>query len=98
MRQIKVTCTDDGITLDAYTKGETWNGWEVPYFIDEQLPALFRYLTSNNVKVERIGDDIHTTQQDDEFGAEIWHPVNISIDSRTVPAWPVGGMSWCWEV
>src|SRR5687768_8450291 len=48
MKPIKVTILDEGDTYDAYTTGDRWNGFVVPYFTKDEAERVCAWLEKEN--------------------------------------------------
>jgi len=86
---------DDGDIIEGWTRGERWNGWAMPCFSDEQLPAL---LKSFNV------EGVMTLKQSEcyNYVVTIFHDSDITEvieydSSSCIRLWPIGAGSWCWD-
>lgn len=61
--------TEDGIPVEGYTDGSTWNGWSMPIFTAEELKKVFHPYT---VKFEFTADCIPCAiLADEELNFEI---------------------------
>jgi hypothetical protein len=98
-RLTKVTI-DGGTALPAYiVVGEDWNGWVMPYFTREQLPAYVAWQKAQaegyRVNVDEAAD-IVTTQYDDQ-DPEDWPGEDIVVEGEKVHAYPIGTGCWIWD-
>ena len=92
---------------DGFTRGETWNGWAVPYF--EKAEAL-RIAEDYNRVAEEVGGDMatahaHYDKESDTF--VFYDPINddevayeavmIRVADAELRVYPVGTREWTWE-
>ena len=84
----------DDLTLPAYTNGQRWNGWALPYFPAEAAHALLehmpdlRYDASQDAFVSKAVDG---ESQDDVFPAQ-----ELLVNGKSIKVYAVGAGSWCW--
>ncbi len=92
---------------EGFTRGESWNGWAVPYF--EREAALRIAEDYGRVAKEQGGDMADArARYDDEAEAFLFYdPIyddevayeafTISVDGEEVTVYPVGTREWTWE-
>lgn len=86
----------DDTSLEAYSTGQRWNGWAMPYFTLE-----------NGKRVMEFIPDLRYVEQEDAF---FWHlegtdsedderygPTTITVDGVQVKTYALGAGSWCWD-
>ncbi len=84
----------DDLKLPAYTNGQRWIGWAMPFFPAEAAHALLehmpdlRYDTARDAFVSKAYDD---ESEDDVFPAQM-----LVVEGATVKVYAVGAGSWCW--
>src|SRR5690606_14708667 len=92
---------------DGLTRGETWNGWAVPYFEKEQA---LRIAEDYNRLAKEGGGDMadaranhdgktdsfvfYDPNNDDEV---VYEAVTIGVEEEEVRVYPVGTREWTWE-
>ena len=92
---------------DGLTRGETWNGWAVPYFEKEAAHRIAE--DYGRVAKERGGDMAGArARYDGEADAFLFYdPINdeevaydavsVLVDGEEVPVYPIGTREWTWE-
>lgn len=93
--KFKMDFFDDGISIDGFTYGNTWNGWAIPYFTFENaqklIPIFEGYLAYDaNQDAFTYLDPVHMEVED----IEIYEPVMVNGNKY----YSVGGMSFCWDI
>jgi len=85
--------------FEGYTLGETWNGWDMPYFTKKQaleVAAAFVEQTEyDNVYHDPNSDTfVFYTKglENEEFGSTV-----IYIDGELTTVYPIGGGGWVWK-
>lgn len=97
--------TGNGDVFRGYTIGETWNGWECPYF---PLSIAVKVMEYHYPQWERRGDDLIGHVDDcgnplrkgdpiDPESYDIWEKKTIDIQGDTVDVWPIGAFCWVWD-
>ena len=88
----------DSPAFPCYLSSETWNGWAMPFFTREQLPAYMEWQRSvgfHLVEFQENIDSVVTMENKDE--SEAWGAEDIEIGWLTLHTYPVGTGSWTWE-
>jgi hypothetical protein len=92
---------DGEMALDAYiVANERWNGWVMPYFTREQLPALLGYLKANghpDARLDEARDAVITASSYEEDPEDVWGSEQIVVDGETLTTYPVGASCWIWD-
>ena len=88
---VEVTCDafQDNISVKAYSNGDRWNGWVMPYFPVSEVPKLINLLPS--LVLSENGTKItDPTGVEEEF----WDITEINGEK----VFAVGAGFWCWEI
>ena len=84
-KKIKVTIDDEN-SFYAWTFGDTWNGFEVPYFEKAEADKVAKSIGGSFDRVSR------------DFIFETFFKSNvINTDEGQKEVWPIGAYSWTWE-
>lgn len=90
----------EGVTLEGFSSGETWNGWDCPYFTFEQAQKVVeafnasQQLEGNTVEARYdAGQDafcflFESSGESDDFPA-------VEIEGQKL--YPIGAGCWIWE-
>lgn len=84
-------------SFEGYTKGESWNGWDCPYFTFEQSQKVlqsYNQLRSILGEIQAyydVGTDAFIFPAEDE--PEIYK----AITEEGEKYYPIGGFVWIWE-
>lgn len=88
--------------FEAYSTGETWNGWKCPYFTKEVADKLMTYLLKEGAMEKAYYDAekdayvLHVADADaDEI--EVWESEITKINDEIIKVYPIGVFSWCWS-
>lgn len=77
-----------------------WNGWACPYFTEETARQISDWYNSHpekNVKCKWIGSELSIIfTNEDNAEPEVYRPVNIQYEGKTIEVWPVGSHYWAW--
>lgn len=88
------------VLLDGFTAGETWNGWECPYFTFQQARKVVdAFNASQRVNGDSVEARYDATQdafcfffesagESDDFSA-------VEIEGKKY--YPIGAYAWIWE-
>lgn len=82
----------------GYTKGETWNGWEVPYFTKDVAEAVVAAWVRGHDEITAHYDAerdafIFASPDDGEDGPEVYE----GVDTEDGRLYCIGGFYWTWE-
>lgn len=85
-----------GEVFPAYSNGERWNGWALPYF-EYQVAVKVAHMISNKTRYDR--DTETFTIPDDDYPAEpyTYKSQLITVNGAKIKVWGAGTGSWCWE-
>jgi hypothetical protein len=93
---------DEGPSYQAYSRGETWNGFQCPYFPFEEAMKVTENPSIKGLKYEAETDrfvSIDPEYEDDpEYEAEIFMPTSILVDRLRIKVYPIGAFGWCWNM
>ena len=94
MKQIKVTL-DGEKYFNAFTHGETWNGFECPYFTESEGKKIIKHLTEgltfSNEMQAFIEYDVCDICNTDSYN------VIQGMQSENGFLYPIGNGAWTWE-
>lgn len=85
------------VEVPAYSNGQRWNGWAVPYFTQESAFSLLKFMPELSYDSTRDAfisksDDGDAYAEDDVFPA-----VTLVIDGISIKTYAIGAGSWCWH-
>jgi hypothetical protein len=101
---------DNEPVVEAWTQGETWNGWATPFFTEDQVNAMLAafqafppYVTSEAPIVGTF--DGFTVSfpngysEEDGGPFDTWEATNDGplVDLLGESVWGVGAFSWTWQ-
>ncbi|WP_291566906.1 MULTISPECIES: hypothetical protein [unclassified Clostridium] len=79
----------------GYTNGETWNGWECPYFTKQEADKIISYCVENEIKAYfDISRDTYYIETSDVLEAYKGH--DIVYNNKTLHVYGIGSCVWCW--
>ncbi len=87
----------------GFTRGQTWNGWECPYFTKEVAEQVFQFFMNSDCKlwyVEEVDTYYMSLQwfgETEEEDVEYWQGHEYIIDGEKVVLYSVGAFSWTWD-
>lgn len=99
--------------IRAWSFGEHWNGWEVPYFEYREAKRVATALTQDGLVTiyDSPTDSFYSFTEDgseptqDDYNrlhdAELWYdwtPVTIETPEGPKKTWSIGGMAFTWEL
>ena len=85
-----------GLTFAAYSKGQRWNGWAMPYFPAESAMALREHLPGLCYDATR---DVFVDDSEENEPDEVIFPAEeIIVDGKPVKVYAIGAGYWCWEL
>ncbi len=98
LRAAKIAIEDDHPPLDCFVTGQSWNGWECPYFTKEQGDAL---LADPHFSEGRFDDErdafvfpCGSCGGDCDCGDEVYS----AVDFDGVKYYPIGAGMWIWSL
>lgn len=85
----------DTVQVQAYSNGQRWNGWAMPYFPAEAAQQLLEYMPDLRYDAQR---DAYVAGADDgETEEDIFEAQPLIIAGKEVKTYPIGAGCWCWE-
>lgn len=85
--------------FEGFTKGETWNGWDVPYFTARVAGQIIRQCADARLARFRVSDGLILVSN--YIGNGLW---DEEVECPGVPGpggegqlFSVGGGDWIWE-
>ena len=103
---------DDTERVPAWTRGEYWNGWLVPYFTADQTLAACNLLASGGAETlyDATTDAFYTWHQSDTPVPEDarsrlhdpdlwgrWDWTTIETPEGVLKVWSLGGFAFTWQ-
>lgn len=85
-------------TYEGFTWGNTWNGWERPYFtIDVAHHLIDAMLRDCDVSYYDAEKDMFVVKFDEEDCGEEFYGSDIVYQGKTYHVYDIGNGSWCWD-
>lgn len=84
----------DNLTLPAYTNGQRWNGWAMPYFTAAAAHSLLPHMP--DLRYDSARDAFVSKSYEDQFEEDVFASETLVIDGHAIKVYPVGAGSWCW--
>lgn len=84
----------DDLTLPAYTNGQRWNGWAMPYFPAETAHALLEYMP--DLRYDASQDAFVSKSDGGESQGDVFPAQELLVNGKPVKVYAVGAGSWCW--
>lgn len=88
----------EGMAVSAYTNGQRWNGWAMPYFPFEAAMQLLPH--TPNLRYDEATDAFINTMEgypagedEESFGAQ-----TLSVAGAPVKVYAIGTACWTWEM
>lgn len=86
--------------LDAWTEGETWNGWAVPYFdtiTAQHLLAVYQQQNGDDSAWydATTGEYCFRVELDSE--AECYAPTSKEVGGQIRKLYAIGARDWIWD-
>jgi hypothetical protein len=102
LRPIRVVL--DGVNLDApidaYTRGDRWNGFECPFFTREQaasLARLWRAAVHCSAEYYAARDEwVFYEPEDRDHPMRAVGQDEVDAEGRSLRVYCIGGWAWCW--
>lgn len=97
VRKSKFYCGEDFVgVIPGYTRDQTWNGWECPYFERDQAKKVIEALNKQDgYRAEFIGDKIYVEHENMDH--DVFAPKTIEFDGDKKTVWAIGAFSWTWS-
>lgn len=87
----------EGEMFEGYTRGETWNGFECPYFLRENAERIIEVFSSRQTAFyDEMADCFVFVSEDnsDEDEAERFSALEVAGIGRI---YPIGAFVWAWD-
>lgn len=92
----------EDISFEGFTAGDSWNGWDCPYFARETTERVLKASEKNNYRwsYDDKSDSFLVKHIDDpdDFEAEKFGGISIMVDGHKTMVYAVGAYSWTWEI
>lgn len=87
-----------GVSVSAYTNGQRWNGWAMPYFPFEAAMQLLPH--TPNLRYDEVTDTFISTMEGYPEGEdeERFSAQTLSVDGTPVKVYAIGTGCWTWEM
>lgn len=86
----------EGESLPAYSNGQRWNGWAMPYFTKETALGMLK--DNPNVRFDEQQDAFVITAFDDEAEDTVCPATLITVDDQQIKTYAIGAGEWCWDL
>lgn len=90
------------VSFQGFTRGETWNGWECPYFSRETAEQILKASERNGYRwrYDDKADAYLVNHLDDpeDFEPERFEKNIIRIGDFEIAVYAVGAYSWTWAI
>lgn len=94
--------TLENLPFQGFTCGETWNGWECPYFTRETAEQILKASERNGYRwrYDETSDAylVQHSADPEDFEPERFERANIEIEGLKAKAYPIGAYSWAWQI
>ena len=101
--RIKILLDGMETSLEAWSQGKTWNGFEMPFFEEEQLRLLQAELVADpaapQIELVKTSDGVTSCRIENPAmgeGPEIVPAVALDTVEGTKEVFAVGAGSWTW--
>lgn len=90
------------VSFQGFTRGETWNGWQCPYFTRETAEQILKASERNGYRwqYDETSDTYLVQHSADptDFEPDRFEEVKIEIEGLETKAYAIGAYSWAWEI
>jgi len=88
---------DEGQSINAWSTGRRWNGWEMPYFEFDAAMSLLK--DNTNLHFDAVRDAFIATDETMPEGEreEVFAAVVIDAGGQDIKTYPIGAGCWCWD-
>lgn len=91
----KFQIAESNQVFDGWSKGDKWQGWEMPHFEFEEAQRVIAWLQGEKAHYDPDRDAFVTAGDD---GEELWQARTILIaDGSRIKTYGLGAGSWVWE-
>ena len=84
-----------GESVEAYSNGQLWNGWAMPYFSIDGVRRLLELMPE--LKFDSDRDAVVMTAGDGQSEDEVFGGASIVAEGRLIKTYAIGAGYWCWE-
>lgn len=111
--RFSIEVAGDDAVFDGFTTGQTWNGWECPYFTLEQGQAIVEAINRTQEEWGKESFNIDTLHgyYDSEQDAFVFYQKSMKESKNPEEDWeiftfvavdgqklyPIGAWGWVWE-
>ncbi|BBU33386.1 hypothetical protein BTHE68_71200 (plasmid) [Burkholderia sp. THE68] len=85
---------DEGVSINAWSNGMSWNGWAMPYFSRDQGMKVIQFFPELRFDAEQDAFVWTDSSMDEEV---VYSSKIIETESGPVKAYPIGTGEWTWE-
>lgn len=84
------------LKLAAFSNGDRWNGFAVPYFPLESAQELAKHMPG--LRYDAARDAFLIEEEGDEGACGVFEVCTLEVDGSAVKAYPIGAGAWCWHL
>lgn len=88
---------DGGPDYAAYSRGDRWNGWSMPYFTHSEVVRLAADLHPRTELVYHPEDNTWRNDQQGDGEEDVYIEETIEVDGQRIKVFGIGAGSWCWD-
>ena len=81
-----------GVTFSAYSNGQRWNGWAMPYFTRENGRRVCEIV--DNMRYDESQDAFVAPSDDESY--EVFRSQVLVVEGKEVQVYAIGTGSWWW--
>jgi hypothetical protein len=86
--------------VNAYTRGDRWNGWECPFFTRDQAATFARIWRASihcSAGYDAATDDwLFYDPENPEQPMRVTGQAEVDAEGRALHVYCIGGWEWCW--
>lgn len=94
LKAVSAEWLPDDLKVPAYTNGQRWNGWAMPYFPAQSALSLLEHMP--DLSYDATQDAFVSKSSEDDSEAEVFPAQELVIEGVGVKVYAVGAGSWCW--
>lgn len=85
--------------FEGYTVGDTWNGWECPFFTEDVAEDILRASEANGYswRFSTIHNGYVVSHVDDKWPATCYDGQRVTINGNPVTVYAIGTYEWTWS-
>ena len=84
------------LKLAAFSNGDRWNGFAVPYFPLESAQELAKHMPG--LRYDAARDAFLIEEEGDEGACGVFEVCTLEVDGSAVKAYPIGAGAQCWHL